>query len=799
MKTTFGTGNLTRGLAMAAVIPAFLLLAGAAHGAGEQSPAAVSAAPAAVTASPSPATSQPRAMGVTAAPAAVTYAPAINFAGKILEKGTRRAIADATVLIRDTSDTAIAGRDGTFGFTEVPAGEHEVAVAAVGYKNYKTKETIEPDKKTDVVYYIEPLFRSPYEIVVTDKREAKEVSKTTLTRTEMIKMPGSGGDAVRAIEALPGVNTMSEGSGDLLIRGSSPGSNLFFYNRIQSPMVYHFGGLRSIYNGETIDRIDFLAGGFGARYGANLDGAGGGGVVDIYTRDPRTDRVGGFLDVGLLMAEGLVEGPAGSDKLSYSLSGKRSYIDLVIGKALSNDQLQFKVFPNFWDYQGSLVYKPDRYNRFALYSIGYRDTTSMVFKETNPNEPEMGGNLLFDQFFHGWGSNLDVRITDTLKSYASPAFGYNRFVIRLGEDIHIIGQSEAWILKEMLEWKPSPAHTVAFGFDGDYGKFTGDFQIIRPPTEGDPYISFSNDQMLSYMGHVYPKMAVGWIEDQMAVTEDLQITPGARYNYSEFHNEGNEEPRLSARYKLTETTALKSAWGIYHEFPPPVDVIPPFGQPGLKSAIVTHYIAGVEQDVWDRLKLDVQTYYKTMDRLVSPTGLQTPYYNNDGKGYSYGAEVFLRHSLVDRFFGWISYSYNVSRRNYGGGDYKIFEWDQPHTINIVGNYQITARWDAGAKWRYSTGKPYTPYYGAIFNADNGTYIPIPGDLYSKRLPDYQRLDLRTDYRFIFDTWSLNTYFELINAYMAKNPVGVGNNYDYTKESYSSMFPFLPNLGVKASF
>jgi TonB dependent receptor-like, beta-barrel/CarboxypepD_reg-like domain/TonB-dependent Receptor Plug Domain len=722
----------------------------------------------------------------------------VNFAGRLLERGTRRPMSSATVVLKETEVYVLSQDDGTFEFIDLPGGEYTVIVAAVGYRKFETRETIDFDTRLDVVYYVDPQFISAYEIVVTEQRERTEVSRTTLNRQELARVPGSGGDPLRAIEALPGISKARDGGDDMLVRGSSPESNYYFYNRVPAPGLYHFGGLRSIFNGEMIDRIDFIAGGHGVRYGSAMDGSGPGGVVDIYNRDPRSDRLGGFVDLNFIIAEVMLEGPIGEDT-SFVISGKRSYLDLIMQPMLHQLDMDIDVFPNFWDYQIEVVHRPDEDTRYSVFAIGWRDTASLVMEEDNPDEPELRGNFLIDQSFHGIGANIDNAITGSLRNYLSPYFGYSKAIFDIGDSNYVHEINRSYGFSDRLEYKYSREHTFNLGVEAMLVNVSLDAEIIRPPSEGDVYVSFSNSESMTFHSNESIWGLVGYVEEIYSPNEQWKLTPGLRMTYSDLADETVFDPRVSTMYQITDETLLKAAWGLYQEFPEAIELIEPFGTPGLNPEITTQYLFGVEHQFSEAVNLDVQMYYKDMQSLVMQTESGDPYYSNRGRGFSYGGEIFLRHALIDRFFGWISYSYNISRRNYGGGSYKVFEFDQPHTLNLVASYQLTREFEIGAKWSYTSGDPDTPVVGSIYNADNNTYIPIHGEQNSVRTPDYHRLDLRFDYKFIYDTWMLDLYLEVINAYARENPAGYQYNYDYSEKDYYSQMSFMPFLGVKASF
>ena len=104
-------------------------------------------------------------------------------------------------------------------------------------------------------------------------------TRRTLTHDELVNVPGSLNDPIRAVQNLPGMNRAPFLGGQLLVRGSPPGDTGIYLDGHRIPLLYHFLGGPSVINEQLLDRIDFYPGGYGAYYGRNLVGA-----IDVGTR-----------------------------------------------------------------------------------------------------------------------------------------------------------------------------------------------------------------------------------------------------------------------------------------------------------------------------------------------------------------------------------------------------------------------------------------------------------------------------------------------------------------------------------
>jgi hypothetical protein len=139
------------------------------------------------------------------------------------------------------------------------------------------------------------------------------------------------------------------------------------------------------------------------------------------------------------------------------------------------------------------------------------------------------------------------------------------------------------------------------------------------------------------------------------------------------------------------------------------------------------------------------------------------------------------------------------RRDPGTSTYRPFDFDQTHVLTILGQYKLTNSWEIGARFRYSTGRPQTPFDGSVYNSDADSYEGIPGEVNSVRIPSFHQLDLRIDRNWLFDTWTLSAYFEIRNVYNRANPERLDVNFDFTSAKFSSGLPIIPSIGIRGQF
>jgi len=164
-----------------------------------------------------------------------------------------------------------------------------------------------------------------FEAVADVEAPPREPTRRAIEEEQLTRIPGTRGDALRAVEVLPGVGRtgFAENEGPPIIRGAQPYESMVTLDGAPIPLLYHFGGLTSVYNSHLLEQVELYPGNFSARYGRVV-----GGVVEAKTRDPRTDGFHGILELSLIDNFVLVEAPI-TDKTSFALAGRRSNIDFV--------------------------------------------------------------------------------------------------------------------------------------------------------------------------------------------------------------------------------------------------------------------------------------------------------------------------------------------------------------------------------------------------------------------------------------------------------------------------------------
>jgi hypothetical protein len=720
-----------------------------------------------------------------------------TISGAVLEKGSNRAIADAVVFLADDDRVSTSSDEaGRFDLDVAGPGAYKLGVVAVGYLRPEPIEVVVPADadSAEVTLYLDAVDASP-DIIVYRERSPSRVSKTVITGETLRTIPGSGSDPLKGLQAFPGVVTGNDASSEPAIRGSRPEDNLYYVDDQPVGYMFHLGGIVSVFNGDLVDNFNLYAAAFGPEYG-NATGA----VIDVALRNPRTDIYRRKVNISLIGADAMIEGPV-TENQSFFFSARRSYFDFVIDQ-VSNDEGGITIeVPYYWDYQGKYVWKLGSNNVVTGHMNGAKD--EIEFKITDDGDiaernPDLVGSSSASQSYHSQAVTLDTQRGDNADNRLSIGHIVETEDSNVGSAADVYFTTDNLYIRDKYTVRPSPRHEVMVGTG--YSRFDVKLDVdAKNPTcsefdtECDPYTATrqqSDDDFVVNFWELYAR-------DRWRVVDDVTLVGGLRSSHEDYLDELFTEPRLGIEWDVGARTLITAGWGRYHKFPRGEQVVKKFGNPDLRNTRAEHSVVGVEQAV-DAWSWKVEAYYKDYDRLV----LADPQlnYRNGGSGHAYGIEALIKKAEAGPWSGWAALTLSRSvRRNDGTGESFAMDYDQPVNFVSVVSYRPNTRWQFGAKWTYHSGSPYTPVIGNSERYPDGRVKPTYGEVNSRRLPAYHRLDLRVDRRVVRDTRVTSFYFEVINAYNRKNVSGYRYDPDYTERETVYQLPLIPSFGVQVEF
>jgi hypothetical protein len=640
----------------------------------------------------------------------------------------------------------------------------------------------------------EPEAEPEFEGVTEVEAPRTEPTKHVLDEQQLTTLPGTRGDALRAVEVLPGVARTQFGTnpGPPPLRGSPANESAVFFDGAPAPLLYHFGGITSVFNSQLLESVTLYPGNYSARYGRVA-----GGIVEARVREPRADRGHFMLELSAIDSFALAEAPIGQ-KTSLAVAARRSNVDLFIKQLIDDDSTAVLAAPVYWDYQAIVSHRFNESHRLRALAYGSYDTFKL-FVGKAAEDPALHGDVGTSTSFH--------RLQVSLKSKLSEAVEQELTVSGVAEPGHghvgnVTFEYQSKTATARAEWSMflSPWLRLDAGLDAVLLHVRYYFRGPSPaPSEGLPSQgSLASERSTEFASSLDAARPAGFIEASLRPIRSLLLIPSLRTDYYSDARNWSVDPRFSGRLDVSAATALKAGMGWYSQPPEYWEVVKEFGNTELEPYRTLQASLGVERQLGDRLRVDVDGFYKRWyQRVVGTPGGAPPVYVNGGTGKAYGLELLLDLQVTQRTRALLSYTLSRSVRHDGSGDpTRLFDHDQTHNLSLIGSVDLGRGFQAGARFRYVTGDPYSAVVSAVYDASSDTYRPLYGEVNGARNPAFHQLDLRIEKLWQIGPVALTTFLEIMNAYNAQNQERRRYSFDYSRSKSVTGLPFFPNLGVR---
>ncbi len=732
----------------------------------------------------------------------------ITLQGEAVERGTRSKLAGIIISVAELGLDLVTGEDGTFYFHGVPPGKYQLLAIDPKYDRLARPITIEKREAIEVRLWMRPKGGNPYQTVVEGEREVLEVTRRTLQRQQLTSVPGTFGDPIRVIQTLPGVNRAPFGLGLLLVRGSNPDDTGIYVDGHEVPSLFHFLGGPSIFNAEMLESIDLYPGGFPGRFGRKH-----GGAVALELRPTKSDGIHGSAKVDFLDAGAYLRAPITKD-LSVAFAGRRSYIDAFLGFVLPepSEGSQRVVTPIYYDYSGRLDYNLHEHGRLSLFAIGSSDTLKVLNEDADTNSST---NLDSAVKFFRVIASYQRPLGGGLKLTLSPAWGRDRLSFSGAQAMATGPFTSATVLNSTLSYRARVHGRINERLVLDSG-----IDVLSRVTRYEALIPLDDNLINSGGVDIPPEQffrgvaslgAGAYLDLGIDVTKNLKLIPSLRLD--SYLIEGKDlysiDPRLVGRYALSKTFTLKGYIGEFSQPPQPEAVDARLGSPNVGVENSTHFGLGYEWKPHKLWTLDSEIYWVRRRNLVVFSGEEVDNddgtfsdqtFVNRGRRDSYGLELIVKRQISERVFGWLSYTYSKARQqSLTTGEWLATAFDQPHVLNAVASWKPGRGFELGARFQLASGRPATPVVGSTFDADSGGYDSISGPTRSVRIATFRQLDVRVEKMWLYDTWSLGLYLDIINVANFTNTEATEFDYRFNESAPVTSFPFLPTLGIRGTW
>ncbi len=747
-----------------------------------------------------------------------------------------------------------------YGFYSVtlPADSVFLRVSYLGYQTRTFAIDLRDDLELDIELMAAEVRMGEVEVVaerVEEAIESTQMSVIDLPMEQVQRLPALLGevDIIKAIQLLPGVQSGSEGSSGLYVRGGGPDQNLILLDGAPVYNVSHVFGFLSVFNAEALQNVRLIKGGFPARYGGRLSS-----VVDISMKEGNLKTYTAEGAIGLVSSKLTVQGPILKDKMSFIVSGRRTYIDVLARPFVRRRAPEGGDFVSFfYDLNAKLNYIASKRSRLYLSFYAGKD----AFGSSSESAFRTGGVQRRERFKAGfdWGN-----VTGTLrwnylfsnKLFSNTTFVLSRYAFDVltritqieettppleeFEEIIYASGIKDWSAKIDFDYRPHPSHYIRFGVGAVRHAFNPGVGTLRlKVAQLGPDTVKLTPKTFPFSGLEYALYA----EDDVRLTRRLKTNLGLHLSGMRVNGVTytSLQPRLALRYLLRPEWAVKASFGTMQQY----------------LHLLTNSGINLPTDLWlaatDRVRpqqswqaalgvihtfgggvyeASLEGYYKSMRHVLAyRPGANFIAPNEDwqdkvetGDAWAYGAEVFVQKKR-GRTTGWIGYTLAWSKRRFEAlNDGKTFpyRYDRRHDVAFVLIHKLSDRLDLGATWVYGTGQAVTLATARFLDGrflddrvfserflEGGIRLPELNDYGARnsyRMAAYHRLDLVLNWHFekaFFSEAGESTLaLGFYNTYNRKNPFFIFAARDANGErlfKQATLFPILPAISYRFRF
>jgi outer membrane receptor for ferrienterochelin and colicin len=735
--------------------------------------------------------------------------------GSLKDKLTQEALIGASVQLEGTTLGASSDVEGNFKITNIPPKTYNVLVSYLGYAPQKRFNVVVTVGNANFLNFeLETDAKSIGEVTISENKSVKIASIETplsvqnLSAQEIKSAPGGNFDISQVITSLPGVGGTSGGGAfrnDLVIRGGGPSENVYYLDGFEIPIINHFstqgaaGGPVGILNVSFIEDATLSSSAFNARYDNPLSA-----VLQLRQRDGNPDRFQGNVRLSGTEFALTTEGPI-SKKTTFLASARRSYLDFLF-KAIG-----LPIRPNYWDFQYKITHKINAKTTFTSIGLGAIDEFYFAApkESTAENLYIIGSTPSINQWNYTQGFALKRLINN---GYWNATFSRNMLDNQLDKfrenydgqqddetkrTLKLVSQEIENKLRFDLnkyvgDWK------FAFGAGAQYVKYNNNSFVQARPAVTDslgnilfPALEFRYNSAIDFVKYgVFGQINRSFVDNR------LSLSLGVRADGNTFTTDGNKigktlSPRFSASYALAPRWKISASVGRYFKIAPYTalgfrDENSRLVNTNLPYTRADHFTGGLEFLPSPTLRITAEGFYKKYNNyLVSQaSGISLANQGGDygtignekltgnGKGETYGMELFLQQKLWRNFF--FVGSYTLFWSKFSGTNEKLVAsaWDNRHLVALTMGKKWRKNWELGVKWRFQGGAPYTPF---DLVASQANYVTVGrgildySRLNTEKLSPFSQVDFRLDKKWNFKKTTFDLYIDVQNLLVTKNP------------------------------
>lgn len=747
--------------------------------------------------------------------------------GKVVDETTMLPIADVHVWSAVTGVGTVTSADGVFKLCGLKGKEMVLIFSHTSYVTFT--KTFKSLSHENIFLKRNEFLTEEVEVKGQSGGRIHEISpgQGKLRSSDILRLPAILGEAdvVRALQQMPGIQSVSEGVGGIYVRGGGPGQNHVMLDGMELMNPLHLMGIYSVFNPITTSDVSVFKGHAPASIRGGLSSS-----IIVSSTSPfnKENLVQGA--IGNIASNLTFSGKSKSGKFGVTVGFRHSYLELYKAGAslfLSDENNFFsQSFYRFYDFNGQAAFRPNASSSFALsWYVGSDD----FMIDNNEVGYDAGTNYGNKAVALRWEKRVgDNKIFSAGMGYT---FAWSDFS---GE-----------VLENDLEFESNHqaiSINTQFLLEGAHHLFRAGGDATYFETMPQNMMLTTSDGITSHKDEFRNAEISGFVEDTYELSPLVSLYAGIRVHYYmslgpyRFHNENstvhfdNNElvdenyywsPSLSLSYQFRRYSVLKMAWSRNFQMihlatlstmPLPNDIWM-MSSPRLEPQNGHQYSLEVEQQ-FSRFSFTTGIFARKMQNQLifnvnvgeEEMNFEDHFFHGDGRAY--GMELSAKKE-TGTLQGSLNYSLSRSERSFEDifeGEWFSDKFDRTHDLSAMISYSLNEQWALGAGWTYATGIAMTLPEGRMWMM--GTIMNDYNGYNNFRLPAYHRLDLSASLKLKSQTFKESVLdFSVINLYNRANPYYLFYNVYKGESSYDidirasqvSLFPVMPSVSWKFKF
>lgn len=672
------------------------------------------------------------------------------------------------------------------------------------------------------------------------------------------KMPAFFGEReiVKAIQSLPGVQSGSEGSTSIFVRGGSSDQNLITLDGVPLFHLSHLFGVLSVFNSDVVQKADLYKNYFSSSFPSRLTS-----VLNVFSKNPSFTEKHFSYQIGVLNTKIFFETPIIKDKLATYIAVRGCHAGLYI-KPITKSQYKLDgekgyISYYFYDINAGLHYKVNEKNQLK-FNFFFTDDRYIMFQEeertSNTREDEQY-SIRYKENKLAW-SNLNASVQHfsewNNQTFFQQKFYVSQYKLKRGNN-----RIEEYYLKDSLLGY-TKINSIQFssiseiGYQSQIDKSYGDHAIktgfqtawrLFSPDKSDyeEYVGDALKKREQYNRYKIFTQEYATFFDYQLKKKIVDVFAGVRFVYYKngAYDKVSVLPRVSVEWKLPLSATIQLSSQINEQHLHMInghigDIMKDYWVPANNHAPsekswqqAISYKQSIQNWDWS-----VDLFYRTSNQQTEsantynfkPNDIWETNIMSGGIGRAYGAEFYLAKKWKKINFS-VSYNLSKSERKFeqlNRGEWFPYTHDRRHDVSAMVSYKFTPNFDITLAWVYGSGRPYSMvdlvypslplvdyyaegYYNYYYLDNSYDQIKYNESRNNRKLTAFHHLDFGLNYKWSKKKWQHSLNLSVYNIYNHKNVFALFEKHSGTginrRMKYQSitLLPTLPSISYAVGF